>query len=194
MQTGHLPVRQQGSGDVERLLPGVFACMFIPLRSAFAAGHLYFWVEHDSSKQFKSRSRVLLRVLKKRATASSCLFVGFCWIPAAADSSMAKKTRKTAKPTTQSPSTAKHTSAKPAKYPRHSVEKALRIPKAILEQNGRHTSALVQAAGYLGLTNPRGPFAVEIGSAKKFGFLDSPEDQLDAFREAVLQAPDIADV
>ena len=72
----------------------------------------------------------------------------------------------------------------------------------------------MQAAGYLGLTNPKGPFAVEIGSAKKFGFLDSPEqgkihptelarrilrpkspeDQLSGVREAVLQAPDIADV
>ncbi len=103
---------------------------------------------------------------------------------------------------------------KQAKYPRHSVEKALRIPKAILEQNGGHASTPSQAAGYLGLKTPKGPFAVEIGSAKKYGFLDSPEagkiqptelarrilrpksqeDQLEAYREAVLKAPDISDV
>jgi hypothetical protein len=101
-----------------------------------------------------------------------------------------------------------------AKYPRHSAEKSLRIPKAILEQNGGHACTPTQAAGYLGLTNPKGPFAVEIGSAKKFGFLESPEpgkiqptelarrilrpktpeDQTDAYREAVLKAPDISDV
>src|ERR1035437_4226869 len=103
---------------------------------------------------------------------------------------------------------------KPARYPRHSVEKALRIPKAILEQNGGHASTLVQAAGYLGLKTAKRPFAVEISSAKKCGFLDSPEpgkiqpselarrilrpkgeeDQLNAYRGAVLNAPDISDV
>ena len=61
---------------------------------------------------------------------------------------------------------------KPAKYPRHSVEKALRIPKAILEENGGHPSTPTQAAGYLGLKTAKGPFAVEIGSSKKYGFLD----------------------
>jgi len=103
---------------------------------------------------------------------------------------------------------------KPAKYPRHSVDKALRIPKAIQEQNGGHACTPTQAAGYLGLKTAKGPFAVEIGSAKKYGFLDSPEpgkieptelarrilrpksqeDQLEAYREAVLKAPDISDV
>src|ERR1022692_3500392 len=108
----------------------------------------------------------------------------------------------------------KSTIPKPAKYPRHSVDKALRIPKAILEQNGGHASTPTQAAGYLGLKTAKGPFAVEIGSAKKYGFLDSPEqgkiqptelarrilrpkgeeDQLNAYREAVLNAPAISDV
>ena len=108
----------------------------------------------------------------------------------------------------------KSTIPKPAKYPRHSVDKALRIPKAILEQNGGHASTPTQAAGYLGLKTPKGPFGVEIGSAKKYGFLDSPEpgkiqptelarrilrpkseeDQLKAYREAVLNAPAISDV
>jgi hypothetical protein len=108
----------------------------------------------------------------------------------------------------------KKAAVRPAKYPRHSVEKALRIPKAILEENGGHASTPSQAAGYLGLKTPKGPFSVEIGSAKKYGFLDSPEpgkiqptelarrilrpksheDQLEAYREAVLKAPDISDV
>jgi len=108
----------------------------------------------------------------------------------------------------------KSATPKPAKYPRHSVDKALRIPKAILEENGGHASTPTQAAGYLGLSTAKGPFAVEIGSAKKYGFLDSPEqgkiqptelarrilrpksqeDQLNAYRAAVLSAPDISDV
>jgi len=108
----------------------------------------------------------------------------------------------------------KRSAAKHAKYPRHSADKALRIPRAILEQNGGHACTLGQAAGYLGLKTPKGPFAVEIGSAKKHGFLESPEqgkiqptdlarrilrpkspdDQLEAYREAILKAPDISDV
>ena len=69
----------------------------------------------------------------------------------------------------------KSSAVKRAKYPRHSVEKALRIPKAVLEENGGDASTPTQAAGYLGLKTAKGPFAVEIGSAKKYGFLDSPE-------------------
>jgi hypothetical protein len=83
-----------------------------------------------------------------------------------------------------------------------------------LEENGGHASTPTQAAGYLGLSTAKGPFAVEIGSAKKYGFLESPErgkiqptelarrilrpksqeDQLNAYRAAVLNAPDISDV
>lgn len=113
-----------------------------------------------------------------------------------------------------SPKQTKPPSAKQARYPRHSVEKALRIPKAILDQNAGKPCTLSEAGGYLGLKAIRGPFSVEIGSAKKYGFVDtpepgkirttelgrrvlrpkSPEDQLKAYREAVLQAPDISDV
>ena len=114
-----------------------------------------------------------------------------------------KKSTKQTKPT-----------GKKAKYPRHSVERALRIPKAILEQNAGKPCTPREAAGYLGLNSDRGPFSVEIGSAKKYGFLDSPAqgriqtselakrifrpkspgDALNAYREAVLKAPEISDV
>ena len=113
-----------------------------------------------------------------------------------------------------SPKQTKPPAAKQARYPRHSVEKALRIPRAILDQNAGKPCTLSEAGGYLGLKAVKGPFSVEIGSAKKYGFVDtpepgkiqttelgrrvlrpkSPEDQLRAYREAVLQAPDISDV
>jgi len=113
-----------------------------------------------------------------------------------------------------SPKQTKPPAAKQARYPRHSVEKALRIPRAILDQNAGKPCTPSEAGGYLGLKAIKGPFSVEIGSAKKYGFVDtpepgkiqttelgrrvlrpkSPEDQLKAYREAVLQAPDILDV
>lgn len=100
-----------------------------------------------------------------------------------------------------------------AKYPRHSVEKALRIPRAILEQNAGKACTHEEAAGYLGV-GAKGPFAVEIASASKYGFLKrpeagkiqptdlarriirptSPDDETKGYREAILTAPDISDV
>jgi hypothetical protein len=47
-------------------------------------------------------------------------------------------------------------------YPRHSLEKALRIPKAILEQNAGKESTDVEAAKFLGITNIKGPFSVQL--------------------------------
>jgi hypothetical protein len=100
-----------------------------------------------------------------------------------------------------------------AKYPRHSVERALRIPLAILEQNAGKPVTPQEAAALLGFTSALGPFAVDIASATKYGFLErhegkihltelarrilrptSPDDVLKAYREAVLKAPDISDV
>jgi hypothetical protein len=100
-----------------------------------------------------------------------------------------------------------------AKYPRHSVERALRIPKAILEQNAGKPCTPKDAAAFLGV-GPKGPFSVEISSATKYGFLErpekgklqltdlarrilrptSPEDQVKGYREAILKAPEISDV
>src|SRR5947208_85114 len=99
------------------------------------------------------------------------------------------------------------------KYPRHSVERALRIPKAILEQNAGKPCTPQEAAVLLGGSSAKGPFAVEIASATKYGFLDreegkikptelarrilrptSTDDELKGYREAVLKAPEISDV
>jgi hypothetical protein len=101
-----------------------------------------------------------------------------------------------------------------AKYPRHSVDKALRIPKAIIEQNAGKACTPTEAAAFLGATTAAGPFSVEISSATKFGFLErpeagkilptelarrilrptTPEDEVKGYREAVLKAPEISDV
>ncbi len=99
-------------------------------------------------------------------------------------------------------------------YPRHSLEKALRIPKAILEQNAGKEVTDKEAAKFLGITNTRGSFSVELSSSLKYGFLEKPgtglvkptelakrilrpqssEDELKGLREAVLKAPVISDV
>lgn len=101
-----------------------------------------------------------------------------------------------------------------AKYPRHSVEKALRIPKAIIEQNAGKACTPTEAAAFLGATTAAGPFSVEIASATKYGFLErpeagkiqptelarriirptTPEDEVKGYREAVMRAPEISDV
>ena len=100
-----------------------------------------------------------------------------------------------------------------AKFPRHSVVKALRIPKAIIEQGAGKACTPAQAAAFLGV-GFRGPFSVEIASATKFGFLErpqtgqiqptalakkilkpqSPTDTIDGYREAIMNAPDISAV
>jgi len=100
-----------------------------------------------------------------------------------------------------------------AKYPRHSVERALRIPQAILEQNAGKPCTPQQAAVLLGGRSSKGPFAVEIASATKYGLLDreegkikptelarrilrptSTDEEVKGYREAVLKAPEISDV
>jgi hypothetical protein len=100
-----------------------------------------------------------------------------------------------------------------AKYPRHSIERALRIPKAILEQNAGRSCTPTEAAGYLGV-GFGGPFKVEVSSALKYGFLTRPEsgkiqltdlsrsilrptnseEVLRGYRTAVMNAPDISAV
>lgn len=101
-----------------------------------------------------------------------------------------------------------------AKFPRHSLLKAMRIPEAIFDQNAGKACARAEAASFFGLSSPVGPFAVEIGSGVKFGLLDQPEsgkiqptalarkilrpqnpdDKIDGYREAILKAPDISEV
>jgi hypothetical protein len=105
------------------------------------------------------------------------------------------------------------TPAARAKYPRHSVERALRIPRAILEQNAGKPVTPQQAAALLGGSSAKGPFAVEIASGTKYGFLErqegkiqltelarrilrptAPDDDVKGYRQAILNAPDISDV
>jgi hypothetical protein len=98
-------------------------------------------------------------------------------------------------------------------YPRHPVEKALRIPKAILDQHAGKAATVGEAASFVG-SKAHGPFRVEASSALKWGFLDRPEsgklqpsvrakqilrpqspsDVTDGYRQAILAAPIISDV
>ena len=100
-----------------------------------------------------------------------------------------------------------------AAYPRHSGKKALRVPKAILEQNAGKACTDREALKFAGLAY-HGPSRVEISSSIKYGFLErpsagnvavtdlakkilrpqNPNDELDGLRQAVLNAPTIADV
>ena len=99
-----------------------------------------------------------------------------------------------------------------AKFPRHSVEKALRVPRAIIEQNaGRsaqrkialHTSAWVLMAPtawrsaplkYGFLERPRAGFIALTDRARQAIRPQKPGDEIEAMRQAVLAAPDISDV
>lgn len=100
-----------------------------------------------------------------------------------------------------------------SRHPRHAVEKALRVPKAILEQNAGKECADAEAAKFVGL-KLTGALKTEISSSLKFGFLarpaagklqvterakkvlrpQGPADAVEAMREAVLEAPVMSDV
>lgn len=103
--------------------------------------------------------------------------------------------------------------AQQAKFPRHDVERALRIPKAIYDQNAGKPTSLADAARFTTGGKVNGPFNVEVSSSKKYGFLKSEggklvlqdrarrtlapqaeNDRLAALRDAVLEAPDLSDV
>jgi hypothetical protein len=101
----------------------------------------------------------------------------------------------------------------PAKYPRNAVDKSLRIPKAILEQNAGKPCTVKESAAFLGV-GAAGPYQVEVSSGIKYGFLErptpgqiavtdrakrvlrpqDPQDKLDRMRDAVLNAPVISEV
>lgn len=103
--------------------------------------------------------------------------------------------------------------APPAQYPRHPVEKSLRIPGAILEQNAGKECTVKESAKFLGV-GAAGPYTVEVSSGIKYGFLErpstgrialterakrvlrpqTPQDRLAGLREAVTTAPVFADV
>ena len=99
------------------------------------------------------------------------------------------------------------------KYPRHSVDKVLRIPRAILEQNAGKDCTDREVAKFVGV-GFGGPIKVEISSALKYGFLErpssgrvrvtelarkvlrpqQPDDEINGLRQAVLRAPQFSDV
>lgn len=101
----------------------------------------------------------------------------------------------------------------PAKYPRHSVDKSLRIAKALLEQNAGKDCTVKESAGFLGV-GAAGPYQVEVSSGIKYGFLERPApgrisitdrakrvlrpqeplDALNGLRQAVVGAPVFSDI
>lgn len=123
------------------------------------------------------------------------------------------KNRSTKKRTKKSKRKSTNSRASQAKYPRHDVEKSLRIPGAILEQNAGKPCTDKESAKFLGVSFT-GHYQVEIGSAIKYGFLDRPaagqisvterakkvirpqnaQDKIDGIREAILDAPVISEV
>lgn len=124
-----------------------------------------------------------------------------------------------AKPAVPAKAAEAHSATDPAengpgsKYPRHSVTKALRIPRAILDQNAGKVCTDALAAQYAGI-GYHGPTRQEISSSIKYGLLSrptggqvmptelarrilrpqSPSDELEGKRQAVMNAPVIGDV
>lgn len=98
-------------------------------------------------------------------------------------------------------------------FPRHSIVKALRIPKVILDQNAGRECTEDESAKYLGI-GYSGPYAMEISSAIKYGVLErtgtkkikptdlakkilrpqNSDDETNGYIEAVLNAPVISEV
>lgn len=98
-------------------------------------------------------------------------------------------------------------------YPKHTIEKVLRVPQAILDQNAGKECSDAECAKFLGVKYG-GPLQVEISSALKYKLLERPvrgkikptelskkilrpqksDDELNGKREAVLSAPGISDV
>ncbi len=100
-----------------------------------------------------------------------------------------------------------------AAFPRHAIKKALRIPKAIMDQNAGRSCSEREAVKFAGIAY-HGPSRVEISSSIKYGLLErprpgnvavtdlakrilrpqNPTDEVDGLRQAVLNAPTVADV
>src|ERR1700676_1327503 len=58
-------------------------------------------------------------------------------------------------------------------YPRYSLEKALRIPRAVLEQNAGKECSDQDSAKYVGV-GYTGPYQMELSAAIKYGLLERP--------------------
>lgn len=108
----------------------------------------------------------------------------------------------------------KATSIKAPPYPRSSLEKALRIPRSILDQNAGQDCTEEESAKYVGVKFNKGPYGVEISTSIKYGLLERPEagklrltqlarkilkpqesdDYISGARSAVLKAPVISEI
>lgn len=128
------------------------------------------------------------------------------------------KSNKPAKKAAAKKKAGRATSATPhpakAKFPRHTLSKALRIAQALFDQNAGKACTRQDAAKFFGLSSPIGAFSVEISSGLKYGLLEqpqagyiqpsplakqilrpqSPSDTIDGYRQAILNAPDISEV
>lgn len=62
-----------------------------------------------------------------------------------------------------------HEIAVAPKFPRHSLEKVLRIPKAILDQNAGKDCSDEDTATFLGIKYNKGPYAQRIRGQTKAG-------------------------
>jgi len=105
-------------------------------------------------------------------------------------------------------------SKKTPNYPRHSLERSLRIPKGILDQNAGRECTDRETAEFIRVNYNAGPYSSELSSSIKFGLLERPEPGkvkltdiarnilkpqqkdhlLTGLRTAVLNAPIISDV
>lgn len=97
-------------------------------------------------------------------------------------------------------------------FPHCALKKALRIPKAILDQNAGNPCSRQEAAGFCGCKTS-GVFGVELAASRKFGFLDfenkkikptglakkilrpkQASDEIEGLRKAIMNAPGISEV
>lgn len=98
-------------------------------------------------------------------------------------------------------------------YPRHALDRALRLPRAILDQNAGKDCSDAEVASFLGV-KLSGELSTEISSCIKFGLFErptpkqlrltdlakrilrpqQPTDEIQGLREAILKAPVISNV
>ncbi|MFX1476307.1 MAG: hypothetical protein ACFFCO_12645, partial [Promethearchaeota archaeon] len=124
------------------------------------------------------------------------------------------KTPKAKKPQRKTAKLQRKTPGRRAKYPRHNLQRALRIPQAILEQNAGRECSEKESASFVGIKYTRGPYTLELSSAIKFRLLERPSSgrvkltdiakmilrpqeegtRLKGLRKAILAAPEISEV
>lgn len=153
------------------------------------------------SKNPKAKNAAVVSALEKKGVDTDPGYVAKIRAKAKKGSKKSGASRKK-KPATETP-----------KYPRHSLQKVLRVPKAIIDQNAGKECSEKEVAGFVGV-GLAGPFRVEVSSAIKFGLLErpsagrialtdlarkilrpqTPEDELAGLRDAVANAPEISKV